>query len=35
MARSTKRFAELLQEGINTIADRASKPKGIIRDELK
>ena len=34
MARSTKRFAELLQEGIAAIADRTSKPKSVIRDEL-
>ena len=34
MTRSTRRFAGLLQEGINAIADRTSKPKGVIRDEL-
>ncbi|MBV7340223.1 tetratricopeptide repeat protein [Chloroflexi bacterium TSY] len=34
MTRSTRRFAELLQEGITAIADRTSKPKGVVRDEL-
>ncbi len=34
MTQSPKRFAELLQESINAIADRTGKPKGLIRDEL-
>ncbi|MCB0186153.1 MAG: AAA family ATPase, partial [Caldilineaceae bacterium] len=34
MAQSAKRFAHLLQEGINAIVDRTGKPKGVIRDEL-
>ena len=34
MARSPRQFAELLQTGITAIADRTSKPKGVIRDEL-
>ena len=34
MAQSAQRFAKLLQEAINTIAHRASKPKGVVHDEL-
>ena len=34
MAQSAKHFAELLQTGITAIADRTSKPEGVIRDEL-
>ena len=34
MAPSAKRFAALLQTGITAIANRTSKPKGVIRDEL-
>lgn len=34
MTQAPKRFAELLQAGINTIADRTSKRKGVVRDEL-
>ncbi|MEM7133162.1 MAG: FxSxx-COOH system tetratricopeptide repeat protein [Chloroflexota bacterium] len=34
MARSPRRFAELLQEGVAAVAARSSKPKGVIHDEL-